>query len=329
MNPMNESLFEAEARFRAIARLVANADRPDGDHFAGTWGITFGEVRSLVTMLDRLFRRCTHPSVSPPKNTIEATGQDTIDGSHHLGNVMACCAMNADQALKRGTDIHQAVEKAINEVISKRERALSLALSLALDLPSQRCCLAAAIQNRDRLACVKTPTAAWYYVDGRCIYGHSLMETLWTEVKFSSSPPSVTVREETLNPSDAPALQPPTPPAAPTPDPEEIYRMPTEGITHRLPRPEDEDGGGVIQVLKDSCWSAWTVNMFKDHARQFSLFLPWMHTPGWKPDPSVLKDQAIARVKDGRAYYDSADKALILAALEAMPAERAKQPPSC
>jgi len=112
MNPMNESLFEAEARFRAIARLVANADRPDGDHLAGTWGITFGEVRSLVTMLDRLFRRCTHPSVSSPKTTIEATGQDTIDGSHHLGNVMTCCAMNTDQAFKRGTDIHQAVNKA-------------------------------------------------------------------------------------------------------------------------------------------------------------------------------------------------------------------------
>jgi hypothetical protein len=235
-------------------------------------------------------------------------------GVARLTDPLAISAMNIDQPL----------EKAINEVISKRERALSLALSLALDLPSQRCCLAAAIKNRDRLACVKTPAATWYYVDERCVYGHSPMETLWAGCKFRQGFTSVTVEVGILNPSDAPALQPPTPPAAPTPDPEEIYRMPTEGITHRLPGPEDADGEGVIQVLKNSCWSAWTVNMFKDHAKQSSLFLPWMHTPGWKPDPSVaLRDKAIARVKDGRAYYDSADRALILAALEATPAERA------
>ena len=106
--------------------------------------------------------------------------------------------------------------------------------------------------------------------------------------------------------------------------------MPTKGITHRPPRPEDADGEGVIQVLKDSRWLAWTVKSFLERHAKDSSQLPWMHTPGWKPDPSVaLRDKAIARVRDGRAYYDSADKALILAALEATPAERAKQPPSC
>ena len=225
---------------------------------------------------------------------------------------LAISAMNIDQTL----------EKAINEVISERERALGLALSLALDLPSQRCYLAAAIQNKDRLACLKTPAATWYYVDGRCVYGHSPMETLWTEVKFSQGPTSLTVKERALNPSDAPAFQL-TPPAAPTPDSEGVHRMPTKGITHRPPRPEDADGEGVIQVLKDSRWLAWSVAAFNGHA-SCSPQLPWMHTPGWKPDPSVaLRDKAIARVKDGRAYYDSADKALILAALEATPAERA------
>jgi hypothetical protein len=148
------------------------------------------------------------------------------------------------------------------------------------------------------------------------------METHWTEVKFGQGPTYVTVKERTLNPSDAPAFQPPTPPAAPTPDPEEGHRMPTEGITHRLPRPEDADALGTIQVLKDSRWLTWSVAAFNGHA-SCSPQLPWMHTPGWKPDPSVLKDQAIARVKDGRAYFTSTDKALILAALEAAPAERA------
>ncbi len=274
---------------------------------------------------------------SPPKTTIEAIGQDarTIkvafqrDGGTKFSDaplpgasrpetlLVAISAMNIDQAL----------EKAINKAISERERALSLALSLALDLPSQHC-LAAAIQNKDRLACIKTPTAAWYYVDGRCVYGHCPMETLWTEVKFGQGPTSLTVKERALNPSDAPAFQL-TPPAAPTPDPEEAHRMPTEGITHRLPRPEDADALGTIQVLKDSRWQVWSVAAFNGHA-SCSPQLPWMHTPGWKPDPSVaLRDKAIARVKDGRAYYDSADKALILAALEATPAERAKQPPSC
>jgi len=305
MNPMNESLFEAEARFRAITRLAANANRPDGDHLAGTWGITFGEVRSLVKVLDRLFRRCTHPSVSPPKITIETIGQDT---------------MNTDQALKRGTGIHQAVDEAINKARSEIEHALGLALSLALDLPSQHC-LAATIENSGRLACVKTPAATWYYVDGRCVYGHGPMETLWTEIKFRQGSTSLTAKVKTLNPSDAPALQS-APPAAPTPDSEEVHRMPTEGITHRLPRPEDADALGTIQVLKDFRWLAWSVAEFNGHT-EYHPQLPWMHTPGWRPDPSALKDQAIARVKDGRAYYDSADKALILAALEAMPAGRA------
>jgi hypothetical protein len=240
-------------------------------------------------------------------------------GVARLTDPLAISAMNIDQAL----------EKAINEVRSERERALSLALSLALDLPSQHC-LAAAIQNKDRLACIKTPTAAWYYVDGRCVYGHCPMETLWTEIKFRQGPISVTVKERTLNPSDAPALQPPTPPAAPTPDPEAIYKMPTEGITHRLPGPEDADGEGVIQVLKDFLLVGLDREYVQGSRQAILLILTLDAHPRLEADPSVaLRDKAIARVKDGRAYYDSADRALILAALEAMPAERAKQPPSC
>ena len=82
------------------------------------------------------------------------------------------------------------------EVCDEIERALRGALSRALDA-SCSTLLQAVIEHKGRLACLQTPAATWYYVDEQCIYGHGPLETAWTGA-------TCTVRQEVLDPADAP-----------------------------------------------------------------------------------------------------------------------------
>lgn len=93
-------------------------------------------------------------------------------------------------------DIEQKLIESRREVCDEIERALRDALARALGA-SCPTLLQTAIEHKSRLACLQTSAATWYYVDEQCIYGYGPLETIWTE-------DACTVRQEVLDPADAP-----------------------------------------------------------------------------------------------------------------------------